>query len=56
MNKINFTNLPSTTTPINATNLNQMQENMDNVDTLRYGKTTIASNTDLNTLTTPRNL
>lgn len=30
MQKINFQNLPNTTTPINATNLNQMQNNMEN--------------------------
>lgn len=30
MDKINFANLPSTTTPINATNLNQLQTNVDN--------------------------
>lgn len=29
MNKINFTNLPSTTTPVNATNLNLLQDNVD---------------------------
>lgn len=29
MDKINFVNLPSTTTPLNATNLNQMQTNID---------------------------
>lgn len=29
MNKINFVNLPSTTTPVNATNLNQLQTNVD---------------------------
>ena len=30
MNKINFTNLPSTTTPVNASNLNLLQDNVDN--------------------------
>lgn len=29
MNKINFTNLPSTTTPVNATNLNTLQDNVE---------------------------
>lgn len=29
MNKINFTNLPSTTTPVNATNLNLLQTNVE---------------------------
>lgn len=52
MDKIDFQNLPSTTTPVNATNLNQMQENMDDVDVLRQGKTSIASNSDLNSITT----
>ena len=30
MNKINFENLPSTNTPLNAENLNQMQTNIEN--------------------------
>ena len=30
MNKINFENLPSTNTPINSTNLNQIQTNAEN--------------------------
>lgn len=30
MEKINFQNLPSTETPINSTNLNQMQTNIEN--------------------------
>lgn len=30
MNKINFQNLPSTATPLNAENLNQMQDNIEN--------------------------
>lgn len=30
MNKINFQNLPNETTPINATNLNTMQQNIEN--------------------------
>lgn len=30
MNKINFQNLPSTATPLNAENLNQMQSNIEN--------------------------
>lgn len=30
MNKINFQNLPNTTTPVNATNLNQLQTNVEN--------------------------
>lgn len=54
MNKINFQNLPNQTTPVNATNFNQMQENMDDVDVLRQGKNAIAENTDLNTIVTPR--
>lgn len=33
MNKINFENLPSTNTPINATNLNQLQTNIENAIT-----------------------
>lgn len=30
MQKINFQNLPDTTTPVNATNLNQLQTNVEN--------------------------
>lgn len=30
MTKINFTNLPDTSTPINATNMNQLQINVEN--------------------------
>ena len=30
MNKINFQNLPNTTTPINATNMNLLQTNVEN--------------------------
>lgn len=30
MTKINFTNLPDTSTPINATNMNQLQTNVEN--------------------------
>ena len=30
MTKINFQNLPDTTTPVNATNLNQLQTNVEN--------------------------
>ena len=30
MQKINFQNLPNTTTPVNATNLNQLQTNIEN--------------------------
>lgn len=56
MNKINFKNLPNQTSAINASNLNQMQENMDDVDVLRQGKNAIAENTDLNTIVTPRDI
>lgn len=31
MQKINFQNLPSTTTPVNATNLNALQDNVEDV-------------------------
>ena len=54
MNKINYKNLPNQTTPLNATNMNLMQEYVDNIDTLRQGKNTIAENTDLNTIVNPR--
>ena len=36
MDKINFENLPSTNTPINAENLNQMQDNIEQAFTLDY--------------------
>lgn len=38
MEKINFENLPSTNTPINATNLNQLQTNVENAigDLIKY--------------------
>ena len=52
MQKIPFSNLPNTTTPVNATNLNQMQENIDDVDVIRDGKSTIPSDADLNNYTT----
>lgn len=46
MDKINFANLPSTTTPINATNLNQVQTNVDNAKVEKT--TTISAPDDLN--------
>lgn len=46
MNKINFQNLPSKETPINSTNLNQIQENMEEaVDELKIQ--TITSNSGI---------
>lgn len=39
MNKINFTNLPSTTTPLNATNMNAIQDNVDNAKVEKSGDT-----------------
>ena len=33
MNKINFQNLPNTTTPLNASNMNQLQTNVENAIT-----------------------
>ena len=45
MDKINFVNLPSTTTPINATNLNQLQTNVDNA---KVEKTVSLTSQDLN--------
>lgn len=47
MDKINFVNLPSTTTPVNATNLNQLQTN---VDESKIEKTTTLSQPDLDNL------
>lgn len=55
MNKISFENLPSTNTPVNATNLNQVQTNVEN-EFGNYYKlgigSPIASGTDLNNMTT----
>ncbi len=48
MNKINFQNLPNTTTPINSTNLNQMQDNTE--DYVDETKTSI--NADITKLLT----
>lgn len=54
--KINFQNLPSTSTPVNATNLNAMQTNTENefknYFNLTLG-TPIGDNSDLNDFTTP---
>lgn len=47
MDKINFSNLPSTTTPVNATNLNLLQTNTENA---------IASSQDADYVTTSANL
>ena len=51
MQKINFTNLPSQTTPVNATNLNQLQTNVENgiLDSAiaEYGDGSIDPNTTL---------
>lgn len=48
MDKINFQNLPNTTTPVNASNLNLLQDNVDNA---KVEKSTTLSTTDLNNLT-----
>jgi hypothetical protein len=47
MQKINFKNLPDTSTPLNASTLNQMQDNIENaipevVDSLSGDSTTDA--------------
>lgn len=55
MNKINFENLPSTNTPINSSNLNQMQTNVENEFANKYNLTrgtVIPNNSDLNNFTT----
>lgn len=56
MQKINFQNLPSTETPLNATNLNQLQQNVEN----EFNNTKIIKRkgflnyaTDFNTVTEP---
>jgi len=45
MQKINFQNLPNQTTPVNATNLNQLQTNVDNG---KVEATATLNNPDLN--------
>ena len=65
MQKINFQNLPNTTTPLNATNMNTIQTNVENEFANYYTKTEannkfvdgstiyyIGSNEDLNNFTT----
>lgn len=47
MNKINFQDLPNETTPINATNLNQMQTNIDNA---KVEVSSTLNGVDLNTV------
>lgn len=41
MNKINFKNLPDKTTPLNATNLNALQQNVEDAITTLETTTTI---------------
>lgn len=58
MQKINFQNLPSTTTPVNATNLNALQTNVENAIPTKISDLTndssfveyksVVSNVDLN--------
>ena len=47
MDKINFQDLPSTETPINSTNLNQIQDNVDSAK-VETTTTVTTTNTDLN--------
>ena len=47
MDKINFQNLPNTTTPINNINLNQLQTNVDNA---KVEKASIINQQDLNNI------
>lgn len=53
MNKINFENLPSTNTPLNANNLNQLQTNVENAindqTEYKYIKATISSAQSIST-------
>lgn len=44
MDKINFQDLPNTTTPINATNLNQLQTNVENAIEQTNDEISIRSN------------
>lgn len=53
MEKINFSNLPDTTTPINATNLNTMQDNIEAEIGTKISKSaikTISTSDDFNNL------
>lgn len=52
MQKINFQNLPSTTTPVNASNLNQVQTNVENEFTDYLKNFRNVDNVNLNDLTT----
>lgn len=52
MEKINFENLPSTNTPLNATNLNQVQTNIDNAKLEKTINVSNPSTKDLNDYTT----
>ena len=56
MTKINFQNLPNTTTPLNATNMNAIQTNAETainaIDTIGLHGTYLEENDDLNNLTT----
>ena len=47
MEKINFENLPSTNTPINANNLNQLQTNVENEFTKKASVMTIGLSNDM---------
>lgn len=47
MQKINFQNLPTTTTPVNATNLNQVQTNVENA---MVEQEYLGNNPDINSL------
>lgn len=51
--KTNWQNLPNTITPVNATNLNKIEQQLYNEDLLNVPSNIIAANSDLNTFTTP---
>lgn len=53
MEKIIFEDLPSTKTPINATNLNKLQTNIENQFASNYIRTERLNNVDLNTIKYP---
>ena len=55
MDKINFENLPSTATPLNATNMNLLQTYIETeLDKILGKGTAITSGANLNNYTTPR--
>lgn len=51
-NKTNWENLPSTSTPLNASNLNKMENQLAVIDSALLFKGSLSNNTNLNDITT----